>query len=83
MQEHRRHARVVKKASKLAVSELLEIAAMKGMTADMAPADKTVEQKETVPKPDVAHNSASSASSPAAEQPKPPAAVEDEPVQEG
>ena len=35
-QENRRHARVVKKASKLAVSELLEIVAMKGMkTAGM------------------------------------------------
>lgn len=31
-QENRRHARVVKKASKLAVSELLEIVAMKGMS---------------------------------------------------
>ena len=30
-QENRRHARVIKKASKLAVSELLEIAAMKGI----------------------------------------------------
>ena len=31
LQENRRHARVIKKASKLAVSELLEIAAMKGI----------------------------------------------------
>ena len=31
VQESRRHARVVKKASKLAVSELLDIVAMKGM----------------------------------------------------
>ena len=33
-QENRRHARVVKKASKLAISDLLEIAAMKGMRAE-------------------------------------------------
>ena len=32
-EENRRHARLVKKASKLAVGELLEIVAMKGITA--------------------------------------------------
>ena len=34
-EEKRRHARVLKKASHLAVSELLEIAAMKGVTASI------------------------------------------------
>ena len=35
-QENRRHSCVVKKASKLAVSELPEIAAMKGMRAEVS-----------------------------------------------
>ena len=34
MQEKRRHARLVKKASKLGVGELLEIVAMKGISTD-------------------------------------------------
>lgn len=35
-QENKRHARLVKKASKLAVTDLLEIAAMRGLKAEPA-----------------------------------------------
>jgi hypothetical protein len=36
VQENKRHARLVKKASKLAVTDLLEIAAMRGLKAEPA-----------------------------------------------
>ena len=43
LQENRRHARIVKKAGKLAVSELLEIVAMKGIKNVMTPKEEETE----------------------------------------
>ena len=57
VQENRRHARVVKKASKLAISDLLEIAAMKGMKAE-APESAISSAASAGP-----HNGAASSSS--------------------